>query len=505
MLTASIAFLISLITVLALTPVVRFLAMRLGAIDSGANSGRKVHREPIPRLGGVAIAAGFFLPLLGLTFVDSEVGRIFTSDATKVWGLFAGGAAIIALGVFDDISGANAKQKFLVQIAVATALYFLGFKIGAISTPFDFRLELGVVSYLTTVVWIVGVINAMNLIDGLDGLAAGVALVASIGTFIAAVLNGNVLMMLFMSALSGSLLSFLVFNFNPARIFMGDTGSMFLGYILAVTSVQTNTKGAATVAFLIPVLAVGLPIMDTFLAMGRRAYRGRPMFAADKEHLHHQLLELGLSHRAAVFVLWGMAALLGTAALLVSQLTGVYAALVLVIAAVAVALFLAWLGYMRPKPSELANEITDADYRRLNSEFRKLRRELAQSLAKERSIPQAWATFTDILAAVDAPSLHLWIHFADPSVTPATREFDAGPRPDTDTQHCRRYLLRFDLEHAGMLEVAWNKAHEKLTVDQEYGVKRLVDIFEGTLRRILVEPSGAELIRIPDRVRGKSL
>ncbi|MEL6545615.1 MAG: MraY family glycosyltransferase [Myxococcota bacterium] len=477
----------------------KFIAIRIGAMDTSANSNRKVHASPVPRLGGIAIAAGFFLPLIGLTFVDSEVGRIFMLDAIKVWGLFLGGAAIVTLGVFDDVFGANAKQKFVVQFAVASALYFLGFQIGVISTPFDFRLELGALSYLITVLWIVGIINAMNLIDGLDGLAAGVALVAAVGTFIAAALNGNILMMLFMSALSGSLLSFLVFNFNPARIFMGDTGSMFLGYVLAVTSVQTNTKGAATVAFLIPVLAVGLPIMDTFLAMGRRAYRGRPMFAADKEHLHHQLLDLGLSHRAAVLVLWGMAALLGVAALLVSQLTGVYAALVLVLAALAIAAFLGWLGYMRPKSDPLQDDITDADYRRLNQAFRKLRRELAQSLAQENEIAGAWHTFTRTLETIDAPSLHLWIHCADPSVTPATLEFDAGPSPDTDRQHCRRYLLRFDTVHAGMLEVAWNKAHEKLTIDQEYGVKRLVDVFEGALRRILSSPGDGNVVRMKER------
>ncbi|MEO1174304.1 MAG: hypothetical protein AAFX94_19965, partial [Myxococcota bacterium] len=146
----------------------------------------------------------------------------------------------------------------------------------------------------------------------------------------------------------------------------------------------------------------------------------------------------------------------------------------------------------------LEDSITDADYRRLNSDFRKLRKKLSDALSDERDLETAWNKFTDILREVDAPSLHLWIHFADPSVNPASFELDAGEHPDTDRQHCRRYLLRFDSVHAGMLEVAWNKAHEKLTIDQEYGVKRLVDVFEVSVRRILTL-SDAKVINLPKR------
>lgn len=503
MVSVSISFLVALVVTFLATPLAIRLAIVFGAVDATSSESRKVHTESTPRLGGLAIAAGFFIPLAGLILVNSEVGRLFTLDARKVWGLFIGGAAIVVLGIFDDVYGADAKKKFVVQFAVAMALYFLGFQIGTLSTPFGFRLDLGFMALPITVLWIVGIINAMNLIDGLDGLAAGVALVASVTTFIGALLSGNVIMMLFMAALTGSLLSFLVFNFNPARIFMGDTGSMFLGYILAVTSVQTNTKGAATVAFLIPVLAVGLPIMDTFLAMGRRAYRGRPMFAADKEHLHHQLLNLGLSQRQAVLVLWGMAAILGTAALLVSQLTGFMAAGVLFLAAIAVAAFLAWLGYMRPK-MQVKENLTDADFRRLNSEFRLLRRDLATTLGKTDDLKVMWQTFGATLAKADANSAHLWLQFADPQVNPATLELDYGSLPDSDSQHCRRYLLRLGPTNSGMLEVAWAKSHDMLTVDQEYGVKRLVDAVETNIRRILAKAAAAEVIDIAERQRRRT-
>lgn len=496
MVSVSLSFLLALIVTLATTPLVRRLAFQLGAVDGRGKDSRRVHSVATPRLGGLAIAAGFYLPLAGLTVVDSEVGRTLMRDATKVWGLFAGGAAIAALGILDDTAGTNAKQKFVVQVAVATALFFLGFRIGTVSIPFGMRFDLGILAFPITVLWIVGIINALNLIDGLDGLAAGVALVASTGTFVAAFLNGNVLMMLFTASLSGSLLGFLVFNYNPARIFMGDTGSMFLGYILAVTSVTTHTKGAATVAFLIPVLVVGLPIMDTFLAIGRRAYRGRPLFAADREHLHHRLLDHGLSQREAVLILWAMAGLLGVSALLVSRLSGSLAAGVLIGAAVAVVLFLKWLGYFGTPPEQLDTDITDADYRELNSHFRERRRELSDALARETEVDAVWARFRQAANAIDASSLHLWLYYTDPSVVPATHELRGGEDLESPGQHRRRYLLRLGSSHGGMLEVTWDRAHPKLTVDQEYGVRRLVDVFEASLRRVLSEGDPAEVIEL---------
>lgn len=499
MVSVSLSFLLALIVTLATTPLVRKLAFQIGAVDGRGKDSRRVHSVATPRLGGLAIAAGFYLPLAGLTVVDSEVGRTLMRDATKVWGLFAGGAAIAALGILDDTAGTNAKQKFVVQVAVATALFFLGFRIGTVSIPFGMRFDLGILAFPITVLWIVGIINALNLIDGLDGLAAGVALVASTGTFVAAFLNGNVLMMLFTASLSGSLLGFLVFNYNPARIFMGDTGSMFLGYILAVTSVTTHTKGAATVAFLIPVLVVGLPIMDTFLAIGRRAYRGRPLFAADREHLHHRLLDHGLSQRQAVLILWAMAGLLGVSALLVSRLSGGLAAGVLISAAIAVVLFLKWLGYFGTPPEQLDTDITHADYRELNSHFRERRRELSDALANETEVDSVWGRFRDAANAIEASSLHLWLYYTDPSVVPATHELRGGEDLESPGQHRRRYLLRLGSSHGGMLEVTWDRAHPKLTVDQEYGVRRLVDVFEASLRRVLSEGNPAEVIQLRQR------
>ena len=173
---------------------------------------------------------------------------------------------------------------------MAGLLYKLGFRIDAIANPFGEPIALGWASLPFTMFWIVGVINALNLIDGLDGLAGGVALVAVITTFLVSLQRGHPLMMLFSAALAGAIVGFLFYNFNPASIFMGDTGSMFLGFVLAATAIQTNQKASTAVAVLIPAIALGLPIMDTLLAIGRRAVRGRPLFQADKEHIHHRLI-----------------------------------------------------------------------------------------------------------------------------------------------------------------------------------------------------------------------
>jgi len=290
--TSVVAFLLSLLCGTILTPIVRRLAHRYGALDH-ARSSRKIHGQPIPRLGGIAIVIAFYTPLVGLLLFQTGVGQLFYAERDHVIGLFAGGLSIAALGLYDDLRGANAWKKFLVQFAVAGLLYYLGFRIDVIANPLGSEIHLGWVSLPFTVFWIVGVINALNLIDGLDGLAGGVALVAITTTFLVSLQRGHPLMMLFTSALAGAIVGFLLYNFNPASIFMGDTGSMFLGFVLSATAIQTNQKSTTAVAVLIPAIALGLPIMDTLLAIARRALRGRPLFQADKEHIHHRLIAAG--------------------------------------------------------------------------------------------------------------------------------------------------------------------------------------------------------------------
>jgi len=396
--TAAVAFLLSMLCGTILTPLVRRLAHRFGALDL-ARSSRKIHGKPIPRIGGVAIVIAFYVPLVALLLFQTEVGHLFVAERQHVIGLFAGGIAIALLGLYDDLRGANAWKKFAIQFAVAGLLYALGFRISAIANPFGDPLMLGWVSLPFTLLWIVGVINALNLIDGLDGLAGGVALVAVVTTFLIAIQREHPLMMLFSSALAGAIIGFLFYNFNPASIFMGDTGSMFLGFVLAASAIQTNQKSTTAVAVLIPAIALGLPIMDTLLAIARRALRGRPLFQADKEHIHHRLMAAGLSHRQTVLVLYGLCVLLGAAALVLTFANGGQSTLLLIVLAVVAFVFLRSLGYIR--------FVSAADDRKRNKALRSALRPLGRKLRQARSETEMWPIVIEAGTLVGATAVRL--------------------------------------------------------------------------------------------------
>ncbi len=399
--TAVVAFILSMLCGIILTPIVRRLAHRAGLLDH-ALSPRKIHGRPVPRLGGIAIVIAFYAPLMGLFFLHSGVGDMFVADRSHAIGLFVGGLAIALLGLYDDLRGAGAIRKFVVQFAVAGLLYKLGFRIEALANPFGDPIALGWFSLPFTLLWMVGVVNALNLIDGLDGLAGGVALVAVTITFLVSLQRGHPLMMLFSAALAGSIVGFLFYNFNPASIFMGDTGSMFLGFILAATAVETNQKASTAVAVIIPTVALGLPIMDTLLAIGRRAWRGRPLFQADKEHIHHRLMERGFSHRQAVLVLYGFCVLLGLAALVLTYGSSSQAALLLVVLAVTAVVFLRALGYFR-----IGSGATGAAGRKRNRALRAAVRPFSQRLRRTKTAEEIWPIMTDALSVFGAVGMSL--------------------------------------------------------------------------------------------------
>ncbi|HWE28057.1 MAG TPA: MraY family glycosyltransferase, partial [Polyangia bacterium] len=215
---------------------------------------------------------------------------------------------------------ASARVKFSIQVAVACGLYAFGFRVETLTTPWGV-MALGVFSLPITVLWIVGVTNAVNLIDGLDGLAGGVSLIALAAVFFIGASRGDAFMMLFSAALGGAVLGFLFYNFNPATIFMGDTGSMFLGFMLAVCSIKAGQKSSTAVA-LFPVALLALPLCDTVVAMWRRLASGLPPFTGDREHFHHRLLARGLSHRNAVTTLYGVATIFATLAIVLYNATG---------------------------------------------------------------------------------------------------------------------------------------------------------------------------------------
>jgi UDP-GlcNAc:undecaprenyl-phosphate GlcNAc-1-phosphate transferase len=399
--TAAVAFILSMLCGTFLTPLVRRIAHRFGALDH-ARSSRKIHGHPVPRLGGVAIVVAFYVPMVALLLFHSGVGSMFLAERDHVIGLFGGGITIALLGLYDDLRGANAWKKFLVQFAVAGFLFKLGFRFDVLANPFGEPINLGWANLPFTLFWIVGVINAMNLIDGLDGLAGGVALVAVITTFLVSLQRAHPLMMLFSSALAGSIVGFLFYNFNPASIFMGDTGSMFLGFVLATTAMQTNQKASTTVAVLIPCIALGLPIMDTLLAIGRRAIRGRPLFQADKEHIHHKLMDLGLSHRQAVLVLYGFCILLGAAALVLTYASSGQAALLLVVLMLVAFVFLRSLGYVRfdQMPASAAD-------RKRNRAMRAALQPLGRRLKQLRTADDMWPLVLEAAKVLGAVAVDL--------------------------------------------------------------------------------------------------
>ncbi len=292
----------SLCLALITTPAVILVARRLKALDRPGI--RTVHTRPIPRIGGVAIFLAATCVLVSVIFLDNEVGTAFRDIPIQLGTLLSTATAIFVIGLIDDLKGLPARVKFLVEAGAAGALCYAGVIVRALEITDNVRLELGWAAFPLTIVWIVGITNAVNLSDGLDGLAAGVSAVACAAIAIFAVSSQNLIMAVFMLTLLGGLTGFLFFNFNPAKIFMGDCGSLFVGFTIASASVMCLTKSCALVGLALPILALGIPIFDTLFAMLRRFLERRSLFAPDRSHFHHRLIDLGLHQRHAVVAIY---------------------------------------------------------------------------------------------------------------------------------------------------------------------------------------------------------
>ncbi len=297
------------------TPLVRQLALRIGAVSSPG--GRNINARSVPRLGGIAIALASVCALLMLLRVESSVGMVVQSDPLRVFGLLGGALIVFVVGVLDDTRRVRALYKLYAQIAAATLAYECGFRIDAISISVGSTASMGIFGLPVTVLWIVGIVNAINLIDGLDGLAAGIVFFAGLTNFVVAYIGGNVLLAVVMAVMLGAVVGFLFFNFNPARIFMGDSGSYFLGFVLGTSSIG-GYKASTAVALLVPMIALGVPIFDTLFTIVRRFLERRPLFSPDRGHIHHRLLDMGLTHRRAVLTLYGVSILFTVAAISLS-------------------------------------------------------------------------------------------------------------------------------------------------------------------------------------------
>ena len=290
------------------TPIAKTISMKVGAIDYP--KARGMHQKPMPRMGGLAIVIGFMFTVL-LLYRFVEFG-----ETRKLIGFMIGATMIVVLGMFDDIYDLRARFKFFVQILAALVAIMSGIQIHVVMWPVTKALTY--LSVPITLLWIVGVTNAVNLIDGLDGLAAGVSSIAALCVMVLCILTGEEMAILLTAALAGSCLGFLPRNFNPAQIFMGDTGATFLGYTLAVTSILGVFKGYAILALVVSMLCLGLPIFDTIFAMVRRFAKHQPIMQADRGHLHHRLIDRGFTQKQAVMILYIISALCGVFAILIA-------------------------------------------------------------------------------------------------------------------------------------------------------------------------------------------
>ena len=316
-------FFVAIFISFTMTPVVRKLAFKIGAIDIPKDD-RRIHKEPMPLIGGVAIYIGVVLSCLMFLRMDKAMISILV-----------GGTVILISGIIDDLKGLSPKLKIIFQLFAGICLILGDVKIDFVTNPFTINnavIYLSWISIPITLFWVVGITNTLNLIDGLDGLAAGVAMISSLSLTFVAQKFGYTTVMIISAIAAGACLGFLPFNFNPAKIFMGDTGALFLGFMLAAISIEGVMKSVATIAIIVPIIVLGVPIFDTTFAILRRLLSGKSIMSADKGHLHHRLLASGFSQRKTVLILYGISGVFGIFAVLIAKANsqqGVYLSVVL--------------------------------------------------------------------------------------------------------------------------------------------------------------------------------
>jgi UDP-GlcNAc:undecaprenyl-phosphate GlcNAc-1-phosphate transferase len=302
-------FIIAMVISYVVTPGVIKLSWKIGAIDVPHDL-RRVHKKPVPCLGGLAI------------FLAFTVAGLITLPIAhpSIQGILAGGTFIVLVGILDDMYCLPAKVKLAGQIIAAGILVFFGVKIEWVTNPFGGMFFLGKWSIPITIFWVVGITNTLNFIDGLDGLAAGISAIAAFTMMLVNLTLGQGNVALLTALLAGSAIGFLPYNYNPAKIFMGDTGAMFLGFVLSAVAVHGAVKSATAIALIVPILALGLPICDTAYAIFRRFLNGKPLMQADKGHLHHRLLDIGLSQKQVVLYMYIISLALGICSIILAKM-----------------------------------------------------------------------------------------------------------------------------------------------------------------------------------------
>jgi UDP-GlcNAc:undecaprenyl-phosphate GlcNAc-1-phosphate transferase len=339
-------FFLSLVLAFALTRLVRDFASRRGWVAIPSQE-RHLHATPLPRLGGVAIFISFSLSMVAAAMFAGHIAPLHAAFSLKTVFTILGPACIVfLLGVYDDLYEVGPYLKFAVQSLAATMLFLGGLRIVNIPVLFGTHQLPWFVGLPFTILWVLAITNAFNLIDGLDGLAAGSALFSTLVAFVVALLNGYSLVTVMTIALAGAILGFLRFNFNPATIFLGDSGSLFIGFLLSALALEGAQKAPTIVAVAIPVVSFGLPILETALSILRRLISGRPVFTADREHIHHKLLQHGLTHRQVVILLYGVSAVFALLSLFLLWPTGSSLGLVLAVLGTGIWIGVQHLGYL---------------------------------------------------------------------------------------------------------------------------------------------------------------
>jgi UDP-GlcNAc:undecaprenyl-phosphate GlcNAc-1-phosphate transferase len=389
-------FVLAVLFTLLVTPAVRRLGGWLRAYGKG-HDGRE--QPYIPRLGGLAIFLATLVVWGTLLLIPNAVRARFLSEWRTLVTLLVPGTLVLLVGVYDDVVGATPRQKLVVEALAAGMVWWAGFRI--VSLPiFGYAVHSPLLSLMLTAFWIVAVTNALNLIDGLDGLAAGIAFFVTVSVFVVSLIQGNHFVGILAITLAGALVGFLRFNFAPATIYLGDSGSLFLGFVLATLAIHTSQKSSTLLAIVVPFVAFGLPLLDTSLTVTRRFLSGRPLFVADRDHIHHRLLQNRLTLRVAVLGLYALAALFSLGSLLIIHSTGSLVALVAVLAGASGWFLSGGLRY------EELSELNVYVARAMQSQRRVLAnqiliRKASRQLEEAASLEGSWQILASTLEALD--------------------------------------------------------------------------------------------------------
>lgn len=403
-----IAFGISLIATRSL----RDRGSALGLVDVPRGE-RHLHAEPVPTVGGLAVALSVlasFLPVAALGSFGA-LGSVQTDASSGLGSLLlvlAGALAMLAVGTWDDAREISARVKFAAQVAVAAAVFGAGVRVGSLTVPGLGAVEFGLaVSFVLTVFWLVAITNAFNLLDGIDGLAGGAALLATLSMFVASLVFGQYMAALLLAVTAAAVLGFLHFNFPPASVFLGDAGSLFLGFLLAGVGLVTSTKAATAAAIAIPVVALGLPVLDTVLAMVRRFLRGERLTKADRRHIHYRLVEMGHSPRTVALILYGACGVFGLASLLMLSEDGRLLGLVFLVMGAAI-----WFALQRlhvPELMELGRVIDRGMRQRRVIAGNLAVREGAERIAGAASLTHAFRELGEALHGSPFEEAEVWL------------------------------------------------------------------------------------------------